>query len=433
MLKKTTYLFVLLFVTASMSLAQWKYEGPWPSDLRKGGTHGIEVTPDGKIWQASYYKSTWITPGGRKLTNVSPILVFSPDGLTCDSIFSVTTGSITDTLGMGSGTSGCRGLGQDGDGNIYFISTGKIIKIDYKTYKGLARNTTVGTDVGSSPAGPAVSTDGTVFVGPVVGGGTSKIVMYDKNLTLLGTAVTGPPAIARTMKVSKDGNTIYWTPFTGTHGVFVYKRPDEFGTFTLSDSLMKGMSVESAAWNPATGLFWVSNDKRSETLAPGKYGHLRWYGVNVTTKQVVDSFTLASPITPAAADELPRGICFSKDGKTVYVGLFGTAFDRLFKFTKTGSGIEKLDEIPTGYELSQNYPNPFNPTTNIKFSIPEQGFVSVKVYNTLGQEVATLVNEVKSSGSYQVDFNASNLSSGIYMYTLRTEKMSLTKKMLLVK
>ena len=79
MLKKATYLFVLLIATASLSIAQWKYEGPWPNDQRKGGTHGIEVTPDGKIWQASYYKSTWITPDGKKLTNVSPILVFSPD------------------------------------------------------------------------------------------------------------------------------------------------------------------------------------------------------------------------------------------------------------------------------------------------------------------------------------------------------------------
>ena len=54
MLKKATYLFALIVMTASISLAQWKYEGPWPNDLRKGGTHGIEVTPDGKIWQSSY-------------------------------------------------------------------------------------------------------------------------------------------------------------------------------------------------------------------------------------------------------------------------------------------------------------------------------------------------------------------------------------------
>lgn len=432
MLKKVTLVLAIVLVTAGILSAQWTYKGPWPNDLRKGGTHGIEITPDGKIWQTSYYKSTWIS-GGKKFTNVSPILVFSPDGSTCDSIFTITTGTIIDTLGLGGSTSGSRGLSQDGEGNIYWVASGKMIKIDYKTYKGLARRTTIGTETGSSPAGPAVSKDGIVFLGPVVGGGTNKIVMYDKNLNILGTAVTGPKAIARTMKISPDGNTIYWTPFTGTHGVFIYSRPDEFSPFVLSDSLCKGMSVESAAWDPKTGYFWVSNDKRSETAAPGKYGHLRWYGIDLKTKKFMDSLTLASPITPAAADELPRGMAFSKDGNTIYVGLFGTAFDRLFKFERGGSGIAKLDEIPTGYQLSQNYPNPFNPTTNIQFSIPEEGMVTLKVYNTVGQEVATLVNEFKSTGSYQVDFNAANLSSGVYVYTLRTGKATLSKKMLLIK
>ncbi|MBI3124102.1 MAG: T9SS type A sorting domain-containing protein [Ignavibacteriales bacterium] len=253
--------------------------------------------------------------------------------------------------------------------------------------------------------------------------------MFDKNLGYLGTAVNALPGIVRTFEVSKDGNSIYWTMFTASQGIFVYNRPDEFGTFTLKDSLLQGMSIESAAWNPATGHLWVSNDARGLNK---KYSNFTWYGVDLATKQLVDSLKLPKLI-PANSDSLSRAIAFSADGKTAYVALFGVVYDRIYKFTKTGSGIEKLDEIPTGYDLSQNYPNPFNPTTNIKFSIPEQGFVSLKVYNTLGQEVATLVNEVKSSGSYQVDFNASNLSSGIYIYKLNTGKVSLSKKMLLVK
>lgn len=434
MLKKVTFLLALFLFTAYVSNAQWRYDGPWPNANYKGGTHGIEVAKDGKIWTASYYKATWKTPT-KTFTNVAPILVFSPDGTKCDTIFTVTTAGVTDTLGLGGGTSGCRGLGQDGDGNMYYVSSspGRMIKINYLTYQGLARNITVTTDVGSSPAGPAVSSDGTVFVGPVVGGGTTSIQMYNTNLQLLATAVSKPPAIARTMKVSKDGLTIFWTPFTGSHGIFIFKRPDEFSQFALSDSLAKGMSVESGAVDPTTGLFWVSNDKRSETLAPLKYGHLRWYGFNLTTRKIVDSLTLPSPITPTASDELPRGMAFSKDGKTIYVGLFGTAFDRLYKFTKTGTSVEKLDAVPTGYELSQNFPNPFNPTTNIKFSIPSSEFVTLKVYNTLGQEVASLINEFKSAGTYQVDFNASNLSSGMYIYTLTSGNYKISKKMILMK
>lgn len=438
MLKKVTFLLAIVLLTASVSKAQWDFKGAWPNANYKGGTHGIEVAKDGKIWTASYYKSTWVTPT-KTFTNVAPILVFSADGTKCDTIFTVTTNGVIDTLGLGGGTSGCRGLGQDGDGNIYYTNSksateGYLIKINYLTYAGMARNTTVVTDVGSSPAGPAVASDGTLFVGPVVGNGgaTKKIAMYDGNLNLLGTAVAGPPAIARTMKVSKNGLSIYWTPFTGTHGIFVYKRADEFSGFTLADSLVKGMSVESGAIDPSTGLFWVSNDKRSETLAPGKYGHLRWYGINLTTRQIVDSLTLPSP-DPTPSDELPRGMAFSADGKTIYVGLFGSKYDRLFKFTKAGTSVEKLDEIPSGYELSQNFPNPFNPTTNIKFSIPEEGFVTLKIYNTLGQEVANLINEVKSAGTYQVDFNAKNLSSGMYIYTLTSGNYKVSKKMLLMK
>ena len=89
--------------------------------------------------------------------------------------------------------------------------------------------------------------------------------------------------------------------------------------------------------------------------------------------------------------------------------------------------------IPNRYDLSQNYPNPFNPTTNIQFAIPKAGFVTMKVYNLLGQEVATLVNEQKNAGSYQVDFNAANLTSGVYFYSIKAGNYSVTKKMLLLK
>jgi len=89
--------------------------------------------------------------------------------------------------------------------------------------------------------------------------------------------------------------------------------------------------------------------------------------------------------------------------------------------------------IPSMFDLSQNYPNPFNPSTNLEFGISDLGFVSLKVYNASGEEVATLVNEVKAAGYYTVNFNASGLSSGIYFYTLQVNNFTATKKMLLVK
>lgn len=89
--------------------------------------------------------------------------------------------------------------------------------------------------------------------------------------------------------------------------------------------------------------------------------------------------------------------------------------------------------VPSAFELGQNYPNPFNPSTSIRFSIPVSGMVSLKVYNITGQEVASLVNEVKDAGNYVVNFDASKLTSGIYFYTITSGKFTETKKMLLLK
>jgi len=89
--------------------------------------------------------------------------------------------------------------------------------------------------------------------------------------------------------------------------------------------------------------------------------------------------------------------------------------------------------VPDKFNLYQNYPNPFNPSTNIKFDLVRNGNVKLKVYNEIGKEVAVLLDGVKNAGSYEVKFDAANLSSGIYFYKLETDNSSITKKMLLVK
>lgn len=88
---------------------------------------------------------------------------------------------------------------------------------------------------------------------------------------------------------------------------------------------------------------------------------------------------------------------------------------------------------PLTYNLSQNYPNPFNPSTIINFSIPKESMVTLKIYNILGQEVKTLVNDTKAPGKYTVSFNASSLSSGVYLYTIHAGDYFQVKKMLLLK
>jgi photosystem II stability/assembly factor-like uncharacterized protein len=91
------------------------------------------------------------------------------------------------------------------------------------------------------------------------------------------------------------------------------------------------------------------------------------------------------------------------------------------------------DRIPSAFYLGQNYPNPFNPTTKIKFAIPKSSFVNLKVYDVLGNEIATLLNEEKPAGLYKIDFDASGLSSGVYFYKLISGGFVETKKMILIR
>ena len=98
------------------------------------------------------------------------------------------------------------------------------------------------------------------------------------------------------------------------------------------------------------------------------------------------------------------------------------------------TGINNISTtIPTSFSLSQNYPNPFNPMTNFKFSILNAGNVKIVVYDVMGREVQTLVNEKLSAGTYEVKFDGSMLTSGVYFYKMVSERYTETKRMLLIK
>jgi len=101
---------------------------------------------------------------------------------------------------------------------------------------------------------------------------------------------------------------------------------------------------------------------------------------------------------------------------------------------KTSTGIDnRHNNIITDYRLDQNYPNPFNPTTTIRYSLAKQGDVSIVVYNILGQQVAKLVNAKQIPGEHNVQWNAGNLPSGMYFYTIKAGNYSQTRKMILMK
>ncbi len=114
----------------------------------------------------------------------------------------------------------------------------------------------------------------------------------------------------------------------------------------------------------------------------------------------------------------------------IYYRLKQVDFDGTFNY----SDIVNVNyDVPAEFVLDQNYPNPFNPSTSISYFVPEESFVSIKVYDFLGREVITLVNETKPTGSYDINFNASNLPSGTYFCTMNAAGYVNTIKMLLIK
>ena len=130
------------------------------------------------------------------------------------------------------------------------------------------------------------------------------------------------------------------------------------------------------------------------------------------------------------------------DPAAAFVGAFGSE-DWTFGWAKFEPDSSSLltdvkevilnNDIPSTFELSQNYPNPFNPSTKISYSIVNPTNVNLTVYNILGQQVALLVNDFKNSGTYEVNFDASSLSSGIYIYRLESGSTVISKKMTLLK
>jgi hypothetical protein len=102
---------------------------------------------------------------------------------------------------------------------------------------------------------------------------------------------------------------------------------------------------------------------------------------------------------------------------------------------KNNTVVTEVEDVvqPLNYSLQQNYPNPFNPSTTIEYSIPQSGLVTLKVFNVLGKEVATLVNGQNDAGNHTVEFNASALNSGVYFYKIESDNFVETKKMILLK
>jgi Secretion system C-terminal sorting domain len=421
---------VALLILSATGYSQWVNQGAWPDATIRGQMHGVAVDPDGKVWAGNFSPEKFLPPGGGPTDSVTAnlIRVYNPDGspASFSPIWKIEGNGINDTL-KGSNV---RGMRRDNNGNILIVfGNQNMYRINYQTGAGMNK---VAMGIGTSPTAPAVSTDGKIFVGPVVNAG-SPIKEFDTDFNLVGNAV-GPFVLggfSRSMECSGDGNTLYF-PSYDQDIIRIYQRPDELSAFD-SVGVILGFACESITFNHVTGKLWIAAGSYNDAPDTTKYTRNTWYSYDLATNTVTDSlkWTFNVPNNPG---ERPRALDFSPDGNTAYIGVFGAASDLVQKVVNTGSGVDDEGQIVVnGYALSQNYPNPFNPTTKISFELPMSGYTSLKVYDMLGNEVATLVQNELTSGSHSVNFNAANLASGTYVYQLNVNGTRITNKMVLLK
>ncbi len=159
----------------------------------------------------------------------------------------------------------------------------------------------------------------------------------------------------------------------------------------------------------------------------------------ISTGPVETPYALTVPTTGWASVDIPLTAFAPVDLTDViqlkFDGNGDIYLDNLYFSVSPGTvGINDVPgPVPSAYALEQNYPNPFNPTTRIRFNLPISNQVTVKIFNTLGQEVATLLNEFKNAGTYEVTFDAAELPSGIYLYSISAGDFTSVRKMMLIK
>ncbi len=172
---------------------------------------------------------------------------------------------------------------------------------------------------------------------------------------------------------------------------------------------------------PAKGFYViVTDDADSSGFGLSSSGEQVW--LEDATGSVIDDVTFPALQTTESYGRFPDGTGTWRILSTISKGTANI-------FTS----IEDENQIVNNYSLAQNYPNPFNPSTTIQYQIPQREFVTIKVFNTLGKEVATLVNEIKNAGVYEIKLNADNLDSGVYFYQIKAGDYLNTRKLILMK
>jgi len=261
-----------------------------------------------------------------------------------------------------------------------------------------------------------------------------------------------------TLKYSSDGNFQWMETYSGAG-----KNPDAPTAIAVDDNnvYVTGLSTGSTSgYDYATVKYnfsgvqqWVQtyngpanniDEPLSMKIDNSGYIYVTGLSVRDSASEIIDFATIkydyygnqkwlaryTGSLSAACA-----GYCLAVDSYyNVFVAGVADGALTTIKYSQSATGVNPtVSGLPKDYSLSQNYPNPFNPSTTIRYDLPKAGMVLLKVYDLLGKEVSTLVNEYKSAGSYNVEFNAGNLSSGIYFYSLTSGNFTQIKKLVFEK
>jgi hypothetical protein len=222
------------------------------------------------------------------------------------------------------------------------------------------------------------------------------------------------------------------------------------GTHTITGNIV------STALSNLTGTYYImmvlteDNLVYNQTGSTGCPGSATWVhkyvvrgllnGTSGTMLPTSDTWTNGTSVTTPLNYTLPAGTVDANCVLNIFiyqqgVNQFNSVIQqsKFFGATTGPTGIQNQNQVAQEFSLSQNYPNPFNPTTNIHFSIPKDGNVSLKIYDMLGKEVETYSDGFMKAGTYNAEVDASSWASGIYFYTLKSDNFVETKKMTLIK